>query len=183
MTSFADDVLGTEITERVEILQRLLSCSLGAIYLNKYDCFDSFLKTLHYYCKSSAYSFIAKFGALRMATRRIRSRWVDLLRICTCEDVLERTDVTEDDYDVALLRHLSAFSNQTDFLLDSESRSDIIVAFEAIISITILTWKYIEYCLSADVINNPSILRLEDVSDNGLRTYEEYRYMHGIYWV
>jgi hypothetical protein len=51
--SFPDDVLGAELTEIVEIVQRLLSCALESIYLSKYDCYGTFMKTLHYYCRHS----------------------------------------------------------------------------------------------------------------------------------
>jgi hypothetical protein len=173
MASLAADILGTYATEQIEILDRLVVCAMGAVYIGNQYSLSIYLKTLRNYCRWNTPFFVRKMGTIRRVTRGLRRRWNELFFIARSEDVISRCEST-------LIKLLANFSHHNEICLDGNTIGDVVHAFEIVIRYAILTWKYVELCLPINVASDDSIIPLEDVSEDGLMQYYEYRFMNGM---
>jgi hypothetical protein len=156
----------------LEGIHRLIICAMGAIYLNNRESLYIYLKTLHAHCRWSAFYFTRKMTEARTITRNLRHTWLDLMLIARCADVHPRVEAR-------LISHLSGFSHHTELLLDAETRGEAFYLFAIIIEYVILTWKYVDYCLPFDVVHDDSIVRLNNITEENLEQFYEYRFMCG----
>jgi hypothetical protein len=171
MSSLVELIFGIYVYKHVENINRLLICAMGAIYVNNQNALNVYLKTLYYYCRGEAYDFARRTYGVRPATRGLIRSFDDLFRLNRSEDVISRFKDT-------LITHLAEFSHHTEIVLGGTTDYEVIVSFETVVRYTILTWKYVEFCMSS-IVSDDSINILEDLSEAGIQQCYEYRFMHG----
>jgi hypothetical protein len=69
-----------------------------------------------------------------------------------------------------------------ELFLDGTCRHEAVNITKQVMIFCCLTFKYIDFCLPVDIINDNSIICLDDVSCDSIFGRFEYRYMHGLLW-
>jgi hypothetical protein len=170
MNSLVYNSFGLYITEQLEQLKRVLVCTMGAIYLDNQNSLHIYLKTLYNCCRSKFYEFGSSLYSVRAITRSLHRGLVELYVIQRPEDVFSRCNSD-------LYLHLLCFFHHIENVLFGNTADEIIRTFEAVIRYTILTWKYVELCLTLNVMDE-SIRALEDLSEITIQQTYEFRFMN-----
>lgn len=171
----AIEIVGAERIAELAIIERLIDCCRGAIYTRNTASLYVFLKTLYRWVTVGIVRFSTRLLRARPRTRLLIRTWDELLEINSNEQVLEKIERRR------LICHLGWFSEAVETFLYDESVRYRLKSLDCIIQLCILTYKYINHCLSVDIVHDESILCLQDLSDNGFLNIYEYRFIHGIH--
>jgi hypothetical protein len=163
--------LGNEGIEVVEILDRLILCAQGAIHLQDAASLFLYLKTSHNYLQMGFLTLEKKLRDNSVITRGFRSELDALFLISSAEEVMSRFTVNDLNY------HLTEFSIYMKLFLNVSCRHEGVNATKRVMIYCCITFKYIEFCLPVDILNDQSIICLDATSHHDICNRFEYLYM------